>query len=123
MIDTPLNQDAVEATAKALYTQKGKSVWFADWDRLHPRVRAEYCSMVENIVSDYLAVAQPVVTSVEELDALPAGTCFVEPEGGHDVVVKRTKLTYDCVAHAVTGLPPEDIELPATVIFRPVAGK
>ncbi|WP_417372700.1 hypothetical protein [Glutamicibacter protophormiae] len=54
-----LDQFAVEATAKKLYNQYGKGNWGADWDQLHPRIRAEYIDKVEELVSEYFAAALP----------------------------------------------------------------
>lgn len=54
-----LDQFAVEATAKNLYNQYGKGNWGADWDYLHPRIRAEYIDKVEELVSEYFAAALP----------------------------------------------------------------
>ena len=70
MPDTPLNPDALEVGAQSMECQCSKHVidcgeYYADCPRHGHYPKA---------VSAYLAVAQPEVNSVEELDALPAGT-------------------------------------------------
>lgn len=56
-----LDPFAVEATAKNLYDQYGKGNWGADWEHLHPRIRAEYIDKVAELVSGYFAVVLPAV--------------------------------------------------------------
>lgn len=54
-----LDPIAIEATAKKLYNQYGKGNWGADWDQLHPRIRAEYIDKVDELVIGYFAAALP----------------------------------------------------------------
>lgn len=70
----PLNQDALEAGAKALLAVQQPEV-SADysWNVQFEDGRDELRNETRAAVSAYLAVAQPVVNSVAELDALPVG--------------------------------------------------
>lgn len=73
MPDTPLNPDALEAAAHAVTMAAGAcgvELYGADED-----------IFAERAVTAYLAVAQPEVNSVEELDALPEGTILRDSYG------------------------------------------
>lgn len=87
MSDQNLNQDAVEAAAKRFYGLHGKGAWDALWDRLHPRVRAEYCTQIEDIVGSYLAAlpAQHATSSQPDENAMRAAVEAVlnEAYGNH----------------------------------------
>ena len=65
MPDTPLNPDALEAAENMFI--------FMCADGYTPKAE----DAAESLVSAYLAVAQPEVNSVEELDALPEGTVLL----------------------------------------------
>lgn len=54
-----LDPVAVEVTAKNLYDQYGKGNWGAEWEHLHPRIRAEYIDKVAELVGGYFAAALP----------------------------------------------------------------
>ncbi|MGP7815367.1 hypothetical protein [Glutamicibacter soli] len=54
-----LDPFAIESTAKKLYNQYGKGNWDADWEHLHPRIRAEYIDKVAELVGGYFAAALP----------------------------------------------------------------
>lgn len=54
-----LDPVAVEVTAKNLYDQYGKGNWGAEWEHLHPRIRAEYIDKVAELVGGYFATALP----------------------------------------------------------------
>lgn len=56
-----LDPIAIESTAKKLYNQYGKDNWNAEWEHLHPRIRAEYYDKVTELVSDYFAMVLPAV--------------------------------------------------------------
>lgn len=56
-----LDPFAVESTAKNLYDQYGKGNWGAEWEHLHPRIRAEYIDKVAELVGGYFAVVLPAV--------------------------------------------------------------
>ena len=72
---TPLNPDALEAGAKALLAVQQPEV-SADyaWNVQFEDGRDELRNEARAAVSAYLGVAQLVVNSVEELDALPQET-------------------------------------------------
>lgn len=74
----PLNPDALDAAAKALEERITTDTADLEADgqmRLARRLEAQAA------VSAYLAAAQPVVNSVEELDALPHGTVIMATGG------------------------------------------
>lgn len=54
-----LDPVAVEVTAKNLYDQYGKGNWGAEWEHLHPRIRAEYIDKVAELVGGYFVAALP----------------------------------------------------------------
>lgn len=54
-----LDPVAVEVTAKNLYDQYGKGNWGAEWEHLHPRIRAEYIAKVAELVGGYFVAALP----------------------------------------------------------------
>ncbi|MBM7767340.1 hypothetical protein [Glutamicibacter nicotianae] len=70
----PLNPDALEAVAHERYEARRSFEGLPPWEDLLERNRKAEIRGLGNIVSAYLAAAQPEVNSVEELDALPAGT-------------------------------------------------
>ncbi|NQD40528.1 hypothetical protein [Glutamicibacter halophytocola] len=82
MPNTQLNPDALEAAAKALLAVQQPEV-SADyaWNVQFEDGRDELRNEASAAVSAYLAVAQPVVNSVEELDALPVGTVIMATGG------------------------------------------
>lgn len=116
MPDTPLNPDALAtASAAARIDWSGHT----DWDGAPNSVQIAYRKLARAVVSAYLAVAQPEVNSVEELDQLPSHTVIEEHEQGHGVLIKRGPRSWECLTHYVSGLPSGDIELPARVLYRP----
>ncbi|MFJ2144385.1 hypothetical protein ACIOJF_03685 [Glutamicibacter sp. NPDC087831] len=80
----PLNPDAIEAGAKALFLRERKyhtpSIECPEppnWEDLTETSMEHYRGNARAV----LAVAQPVVNSVEELDALPHGTVIMATGG------------------------------------------
>ena len=68
---TPINPDALEAGAKAMYeTMSLPGDW--SWEKLRGD-QAYHRDIAQSAVSAYLAVAQPVVNSMEELITTRAG--------------------------------------------------
>jgi len=121
---TPLNPDALEVAAKALYDHfKNQAANDGDsWPELEERDEVGHGIArddAEVAVSAYLAVAQPVVNSVEELDALPMHS-YVQGNdgfkhakdwaGGWHLIVNRPSS-----APHLSG----SIDLPARVLYRP----
>lgn len=81
MTNTPLNLDALEASAAA-----ARIDWsgHTDWNGAPNSVQIAYRNFARAAVSAYLSVAQPEVNSVEELDALPGGTVIMATGGRWD---------------------------------------
>lgn len=102
----PLNPDARRAAFEAVQAIDGPA-------------SIGSMEVVDAAVSAYLTAAQPVVNSVEELDALPPHTVIEEHEQGHGVLIKRGPRSWECLTHYVSGLPSGDIDLPARVLYRP----
>ena len=115
MTNTPLNPDALRVATVAAHDA-------VDW-QMYDVTKFDLEDSVDvatiAAVSAYLAAAQPVVNSVEELDALPPHTVIEEHEQGHGVLIKRGPRSWECLTHYVSGLPSGDIDLPARVLYRP----
>lgn len=115
MPDTPLNPDALRVATTAAHDA-------VDW-QMYDVTKFDLEDSVDvatiAAVSAYLAVAQPEVNSVEELDQLPPHTVIEEHEQGHGVLIKRGPRSWECLTHYVSGLPSGDIDLPARVLYRP----
>lgn len=76
----PLNPDAIEHAIKEVYGDGPRMDWPSDMTGY--QTHRDYArTIVEQIASAYLAVAQPVVNSVEELDKLPEGSVFIDDDG------------------------------------------
>ncbi|MGP5689754.1 hypothetical protein [Glutamicibacter ardleyensis] len=81
MPNTPLNPDALETAARATYEMRNPESWAHSWEELDPEEREEeWVKPARTVATAYLAVAQPVVNSVEELDALPVGSVFMDSD-------------------------------------------
>ena len=118
MSTTPLNTDAVTAVARAL----NEAGWSCYEGGMEPGKYdgCEDCQEVCNelarkALTAYLAVAQPVVNSVEELDALPSGAVVREDMGDiqekFHTVWRSTVGTLRCTS--------QDLFLPAQVLYLP----
>ncbi len=116
MPDTPLNPDALEAACLAAIQNESPGATFADEED-----RRDWLGWMRPVVSAYLAVAQPEVNSVEELESYPLGTVFLDDlddvmqhltdgEGGSYWVRTGDFRYYDVT----------EVELPARVLYRPV---
>lgn len=117
MPDTPLNPDALEAAAKALWEWWNPELpWEENDDRTKEQWRDE---MAKAALSAYLAVAQPEVKSVEELDALPIGT--VVYANNHIGPAERFDIGWmGCGNTAAWSSPVLARDgLPARVLYRP----
>ena len=79
-MNTPLNPDAIEHAIKEVYGDGPRMDWPSDMTGY--QTHRDYArTSVEQIASAYLGFAQPVVNSVEELDALPHGTVIMATGG------------------------------------------
>lgn len=115
MPDTPLNPDALEVGAQSMECQCSKHVidcgeYYADCPRHVHYPKA---------VSAYLAVAQPVVSSVEELDKLPVGT--VVYASNHIGPAERFDIGWMGCGNTAAWTSPVLARdgLPARVLYRP----
>ena len=109
----PLNPDALEDAADVIWMRAHgeHGVCRADRERGSYRIAVD---AAEEAISAYLAVAQPVVNSVEELDALPHGSVILNSleeavsKYGDDWYFPGIKHRFATVA-----------SLPARVLYRP----
>lgn len=145
MTNTPLNPDALEAAGEAIATRNGfgyaqfshkgdanaavraylvslpvarLELTNAEWQEFQaiPDQGYSHRAWVDARLAERVATAQPVVNSVEELDALPTGT--VVRDGDGDVWERwiRSWKTIG-VIHEFVGA--EAIILPASVLYCP----
>lgn len=110
MTNTPLNPDAL-ANLRLLADRATEEVRHAviEPDVLHKLL-------------DHLAAAQPVVNSVEELDALPLGT-IIEDSDDDCVLQALERGSIMGTEWYIPGIEKiftsKDVELPARVLYRP----
>lgn len=111
MPNTPLNPDALEVAER--WMQEKSATFGLHWKNAKP------------IIEAYLAVAQPVVTSVEELDALPIGSVILSEryiarqEGEEYPGVFQKLYTGDWHRGGRSSDTHPDYFLPARVLYRP----
>lgn len=111
MTNTPLNPDAIEHAIKEVYGDGPRMDWPSDMTGY--QTHRDYArTIVEQIASAYLAVAQPVVNSVEELDKLPLMTILCDFHG-----YRAEKWTHGFKLVGSVGV--YSITLPARVLYRP----
>lgn len=106
MPDTPLNPDALKAAENMFI--------FMCADGYTPKAE----DAAESLVSAYLAVAQPEVNTVEELDALPPES-YVQGWDGFKHAKTHSGEWVLCVEHTRGSHEATSIELPARVLYRP----
>ncbi|HJX77309.1 hypothetical protein [Glutamicibacter sp.] len=111
MPNTPLNPDALETAAKATM---GTVYGNLPTEEMHVAV-------ARAAVSAYLAVAQPVVNSVEELDKLPAGSVILDGDPCVLQMVEKSSIVGSewAIANAEHIYTTGKITLPARVLYRP----
>lgn len=114
----PLNPDGIEAAARALIAVQQPEVsadyaWNVQFDDGREELRKEAAAAV----SAYLAAALPEVTSVEELEALPAKTVILDSHG--DVSVITETGLFMCDDGDCYELDEVADDLPARVLYRP----
>lgn len=108
MPNQPLNPDALEAARFALtrseraFGRDGKPA-----DPLH---------VATAIVSAYLAVAQPEVSAVEELDALPCASVVLHGVTAYQKYGAREPFDWSADGRWYDST---QVELPARVLYRP----
>lgn len=119
MPDTPLNPDALEAVARERYESRRSFEDLPPWEDLLERNRKAEIRALGNRVSAYLAAAQPVVNSVEELDALPAGSIIFYDEGFTIIAAKKSYYDGEWYVTGCNEYRRTDTLFPATVMHRP----
>lgn len=117
MPDTPLNPDAIEAVMVKLFPHHvgiGPNAGL-----LSESVARGAREHVESIVSAYLSVAQPEITSIEELVELPLGSLIQDSSG--ETLLRFDGPNYDWVTggDGRYNMAVQGLYLPARVIFRP----
>ena len=114
---TTLDPRALEAAARVKCRQDEEQMLLPDWDDLDGDQQDALRGEAEQIIAAYLAAAQPVVTTVEELEGLEVGTIILdrfEDEAYTRIVGPRW------VSWAEQdGLRHTEVALPARVIWRP----
>lgn len=112
MNQPPLNPDALDKAALAMchYVVANREMGHG----IRP-VYHQYQS-AKAAVSAYLAVAQPEVNSVEELDALPTGTVVRDSDGD---VWERWIRSWKTIGVIHEFVGAEAIILPASVLYCP----
>lgn len=116
-----LNPDALRDAGRALYEHvKSQQMDGHPWEEWEDLGEGQdiVIGEAECAVEAYLAVAQPLVNSVEELDALPDGA-YVQGYDGYKHA-KNDEGTWNIVVnHRATPHGSDSIELPALVLYRP----
>ncbi|MGP5391519.1 hypothetical protein [Glutamicibacter arilaitensis] len=114
---TPLNPDALEAAAKSLDVNYNPEQW--------PVMASMMRDYAEAAVSAYLAVAQPVVNSMEELEALPVGSVILSESYQYSLTVPNYPVVFQKLytqewhrGGRLADTHPEII-IPARVIYQP----
>jgi len=103
MTSTPLNEEALDAAILACASYMGRS----------------YESVAKAVVGAYLAVAQPVMNSVEELDALPVGSVIVVNDTMLQADDRDDYGTMWSRVRDIDAYQSDALVLPATVLHRP----
>ncbi|KUM31870.1 hypothetical protein AQ436_01770 [Arthrobacter sp. EpRS66] len=104
MPDTPLNSDALEVASREVFRE------VLGFDK------TQSARVARRAVTAYLAVAQPVVNSVE-LDRLPIGSIVLDATGTTRTYVASEYGAYYADCYGEDGV----LELPARVLYRPGA--
>lgn len=119
---TPLNPDALEAGARALLAVQQPEVsadyaWNVQFDGGREELRNEAAAAV----SAYLAAALPEVTSVEELNQLPAGTVARDSSGFvfEQITLDRRIKPQWVTTGSKYPVVIECIDFPVRVLYRP----
>lgn len=109
MPNQPLNPDALEAAARAYQVARTKPFTGGSFDRA--------VDLLRESIPAYLTVAQPVVSTVEALDALPLDSVVLSGTGTvrYKWSESRWYSTNDHHGYYLN----VDIELPARVLYRP----
>ena len=116
---TTLDPRGLEAAAREKCRQDEEQMLCPDWDDLEDEQRDALRGEVSDIVTAYLDAAQPVITTVEELEGLEGLEVGAVVLDSHQEELVNLPEGWYCIAHNEMALPHEDIALPARVIWRP----
>jgi len=116
---TPLNHEALEAAAKAIFDVRDDEFDLEDWDDLGATERERYECDARAALSAYLPVAQPVVNRVEEIYALPDGSVLANKHGYIGII--KDGWVHEGQGRPITLVYVQEFFLPATVLQRPEA--
>lgn len=107
MTDTPLNTGALA---------HARSATFDCWEN-----GGNMDDLAECTIEAYLAVARPVVNSVEELDALPVGSVILDGDPCVLQMVEKSSIVGSewAIANEEHIYTTGKITLPARVLYRP----
>lgn len=122
MPNTPLNPDAIHAVMVKLlpaYVGIGPNA-----GRFSEAVTRNAREHIENVVSAYLEVAQPVLTTQEELDSMPHETVIRDSQDFvfEGIVQRGMDLEWWCTTdflNELNELNETKVILPARVLFIP----
>ena len=110
MPDNPLNPDALEKASREVFRE------VLGFDK------SQSTRVARRAIAAYLAVAQPVVNTVEELDQLPLGT-IIEDSDDDCVLQALERGSIMGTEWYIPGVEKiftsKDVELPARVLYRP----
>ena len=115
---TTLDPRGLEAAARELFESEKNTavVEYPEWDSPENVGKPLYIEDAESAITAYLAVTQPTVETVAELEGLEVGAVVLD---SHQEELVNLPEGWYCIAHNERALPHEDIALPARVIWRP----
>ena len=114
---TTLDPRALEEAARVKCRQDEEQMLLPDWDDLDGDQQDALRGEAAEIIAAYLAAAQPVVTTVEELEGLEVGTIILdrfEDESYTRIAGPRWVSWVE-----QDGLRHTEVALPARVLWRP----
>ena len=117
-MNTPLNPDALASMAR-IHFESGRTD-HRKWEHLYPEIQDTLIAEMRPYAEAVLAVAQPEVNSVEELDQLPVGSVIRGEED--DLVSEKIRHSPYLPYWVTTGNEVEADErdlFPARVLYRP----
>lgn len=113
---TTLDPRGLEEAARVKCRQDEELMLLPDWGDLDGDQQDALRGEVSDIITAYLAVTQPIVETVEELEGLEEGTVIELRDGTTRI---RTGWSSGWASAAAGDDHPDDTDLPARVIWRP----
>ena len=111
-----LDPRGLKAAARVKCRQDEEQMLLPDWGDLDGDQQDALRGEVSDIITAYLAVTQPIVETVEELEELAEGTVIELRDG---TVRLRTDWSSGWASADAGDDYPDDVHLPARVIWRP----